>query len=325
MTPRAPQPDPPSASSRTVSIEGPPARAQYRTTPPRPIRTPKPPRRLPRPATRTIVAAAALLGVVVLNLRLPSGAGAGALTTDGRLTLAIFTTAVWAWVFTKLDDTYVALAAAASLVLLGVVDSDGLFSTLGDDTIWLLVSAFVIAAGVTSSGLATRAAAWLVTAARSLRALTHLVTAAIVVTAFAVPSTSGRAALTLPVFVALARTLNRPDRGQRRTRSVLVLALVFPTVILLSAVASLLGAGAHLVTSRVLATATGSGIDFVEWMLLGLPLAVVSSHLAAELILWLFTKRGDRWSDSPSPPTISSRPRRLRSAGGSASASRVRR
>lgn len=32
---------------------------------------------------------------------------------------------------------------------------------VGDDTIWLPLAAFVVAAGVTSSGLATRAAAWM--------------------------------------------------------------------------------------------------------------------------------------------------------------------
>jgi fluoride ion exporter CrcB/FEX len=47
-------------------------------------------------------------------------------------------------------------------------------------------------------------AAFLVAGVSSARALFHLLTAGLVVTAFAVPSTSGRAALALPVFVALA-------------------------------------------------------------------------------------------------------------------------
>ncbi len=111
--------------------------------------------------------------------------------------------------------------------------------------------------------------------------------AALIVTAFAVPSTSGRAAL-VPVFVALATVL------ADRPRLVRALALLFPTVILLSAVASLLGAGAHLITSQILVTATGTGFDFATWMILGLPLAIVSSHAAAELVLLLFTSADDR-------------------------------
>ena len=101
-----------------------------------------------------------------------------------------------------------------------------------------MLAAFVIASGITSSGLATRVTAALVSGARTPRQLTHLLTGALVITTFAVPSTSGRAALALPVFVCLARVFT--DRPQL----VRALALLFPTVILLSAVGSLLGAGA---------------------------------------------------------------------------------
>lgn len=214
------------------------------------------------------------------------------LSRAGAITLVTFIAAVWAWAFTPLDDTFVALLAGTIVVLSGVLDSDRLFSALGDDTIWLLVAAFVISAGVTSSGLADRAACWLVTGATGVRGLVHLITAALVVTTFAVPATSGRAALSLPVFIAIGTALM--SQGKQHERLVRALALLFPTVILLSAVGSLLGAGAHLVTSRVVQTATGTGFDFAEWLLLGLPLALVSSHLAAELVLFGFLSREER-------------------------------
>ncbi|HEX8498353.1 MAG TPA: SLC13 family permease, partial [Actinomycetales bacterium] len=210
------------------------------------------------------------------------------LSGPARTTILVFSAAILAWVFTDVDDTYVALGAATALVLAGVLSTDELFATLGDDTVWLLLAAFVIAAGVTSSGLATRAAAWIIAGASTPHQLVHLLTAALVVTTFAVPSTSGRAALALPVLVGLARVL----RGHPQL--VRALALVFPTVILLSAVGSLLGAGAHLVTSQVVATATGEGFDFAGWLTLGLPLAVVASHLGAELVLLMFTDREQR-------------------------------
>ncbi len=124
--------------------------------------------------------------------------------------------------------------------------------------------------------------------ARTVRQLVHLTTAALVVSAFAVPATSGRAALALPVFLALARAL------ADRKRLVVALALLFPTVILLSAVATLIGAGAHLITVSVLWETTGERVGFHEWLLLGLPLAVVSSHLAAEVVLLTTTRRADR-------------------------------
>ncbi|WP_031483287.1 SLC13 family permease [Streptomyces bicolor] len=210
------------------------------------------------------------------------------LGAEARLTLAVFALATCAWVATPVDDTYIALGAGLALTVTGVISSDTLFGTLGDSTVWLLICAFVLAAAVTRTGLAGRAAAFLVGGARTVRQLVHLTTAALVVTAFAVPATSGRAALALPVFLALAKAL------ADRRRLVVMLALLFPAVILLSAVATLIGAGAHLITVSVLWQATGDRIGFTEWLLLGLPLAVASSHLAAETVLLTSTRRADR-------------------------------
>ncbi|WP_405648720.1 SLC13 family permease [Streptomyces uncialis] len=210
------------------------------------------------------------------------------LSGDARITLAIFALATCAWIGTPIDDTYIALGAGLALTATGVISSDALFGTLGDDTVWLLICAFVLAAAVARTGLAGRAAAFLVGGARNVRQLTHLTTAALVVTAFAVPATSGRAALAMPVFLALAKVL------AGRTRLVVMLALLFPTVILLSAVATLIGAGAHLITVSVLWEAAGERVGFTDWLLVGLPLAVVSSHLAAEVVLFTTTKRADR-------------------------------
>ncbi|MEU6137798.1 SLC13 family permease [Nocardioides sp. NPDC047086] len=204
------------------------------------------------------------------------------------LTLVVFGAAVWAWMASGLDDTYVSLAAVLALVLAGVLPAEGLFAALGSELVWLMLGAFVMAAGIAGTGLATRTAVALVVRARNPRQLVHLLTVGLVLTAYVVPSTSARAALAVPVFIALAAVLGP------RERLVKTLALLFPTVILLSAVGSLLGAGAHLLTSQVLAAATGTGIGYVGWMLLGLPLAVVSSHLAAELVLWMFTRPEDR-------------------------------
>ncbi|MFG3493718.1 SLC13 family permease [Streptomyces sp. NPDC047928] len=207
---------------------------------------------------------------------------------DARLTLGVFTLATLAWIVAPVDDTFVALGASLVLVTTGVISGETLFATLGDATIWLLICAFVLASATAGTGLATRAAAFLLSGARTVRQLVHLTTAALVVTSFAVPATSGRAALVLPVFLTLAEVL------AERRRLVVMLALLFPTVVLLSAVATLIGAGAHLITVHVLAEQTGERIGFVQWLLLGLPLAVVSSHLAAEVVLLTTTTRADR-------------------------------
>ncbi|OZC80726.1 transporter [Rhodococcus sp. 06-418-1B] len=261
---------------------------RFATTPPTKLgRTgPSRPRmRIPAPTLPI-----ALSGVVVLLLcvRVVFAGVAGDLSFDGTVTVLVFLVAVWMWIFAPVDDTYVALGAALTLVLAGPVDAETFTGTLGDTVIWLLVGSFVIAAAVTASGLASWVAARVLSAARTPRQLVHLVTIVLLITTYAVPATSGRAALALPVFLALAAVL------RHRPKLVLALAIVFPSVILFSAVGSLLGAGAHLITSEILRTATGSGIGFLQWILLGLPLAIVWSHIAAEIALSLFTDRSER-------------------------------
>lgn len=212
----------------------------------------------------------------------------GDLERDGAITLVVFVVAIWMWIFAPLADTYIALVAALALVVAGPLSADTFISTLGTSVIWLLIGAFILAAALTASGLPARFAARLLVLARTPRQLVHLVTVALVVTALAIPSTSGRAALALPVFLALAAVLSD------RPRLILALAVLFPSVILFSAIGSLLGAGAHLITNEIVRTATGEDFGFLQWMVLGLPLAVVWSHLAAELALTVFTNREER-------------------------------
>ncbi|CAM3794324.1 SLC13 family permease [Kibdelosporangium persicum] len=210
------------------------------------------------------------------------------------LTLVIFAITVIAWMIGRLDDTFVGLLAALALVFVGVIERDDLFGALGGDTIWLLIAAFVLAQGLAATGLPEKVGALLISRARSVRQLAHLITAGLILTALAVPATSGRAALALPVFMALAEVL------KERPAVVRALALLIPSVILLSAIATLIGAGAHLITTQLLTGLTGAGIGFGHWLLLGLPFAVISSHLCAEVVVLLMTRREDR--RTPLPP-----------------------
>lgn len=212
----------------------------------------------------------------------------GGLSGQGAFTLVVFLAAVWMWMATPVDDTYVALGAAVVLVVTGTLHGSDFTGTLGEDFIWLLIGAFVIAAAVTVTGLPARVAARLVAFAHSPRQLVHLITAALITTTFAIPTTSGRAALALPVFLGLASVLHE------RKRLVRCLAVLTPAVILLSAIGSPLGAAAHLLTNQILHETVGESISFLQWLVIGLPLAVVWSHCAAELILLLFTRAEDR-------------------------------
>ncbi|WP_107054060.1 SLC13 family permease [Streptomyces sclerotialus] len=226
-----------------------------------------------------LVAVTAALGVIW------SGAGPPA---QGAIALTVFTGATLAWVSGRGDATFVGVIAVLVLVAAGIVAPERLFAGLGNETVWLLIAAFVLAAGVGATGLPARSALALCTRARTVRQLFHLVAGALVLTAFALPATAGRAALVLPVFAALAASV------QERVTVVRALSLLFPAVVLLSAMATLTGAGAHLITSQLLAGTTGDGIGYLRWLVLGLPFALICSHLAAEGLLRTMTDPDER-------------------------------
>ena len=283
-----------------------PVRVTYATRPPERF-TPPPqagPTRPPRAARdrvrlRSLIGLGAVAAVIIALVlaAVMAPASSGAPTLPIAATISVFLLAVWAWICTSLDDTLVAFLAAVALIAIGVLPAEDFFASLGDETIWLLLCAFIIAAGVSSSGLALRGTAHLLRRARTPRALFHLTTFALTITTFAVPATSGRAALALPVFAALAATL------ADRPMLVRALSLLFPTVILLSAVGSLLGAGAHVITSQLLESVVGQGFGFLDWLWFGLPLAIVSSHLACEIVLLRFTTAAERSRGIPNVMT----------------------
>ena len=244
-----------------------------------PLPAPAPASRLPEFRIRLGDAVFALAATVVAMAAwmLPEG-----LDFEGRGTLAITGVAILGWTLSRIPDAIIAVLAAVALVVLGAVPKDALGDAFGHPMILLMLGAFVVAAVVTASGLAERVAMTATRPFRTVRGLFYGIAGVIFATAFIIPSTSARAALLLPVFLALVGRL--PDARLSRA-----LALLFPTLILLSAGASLIGAGAHVVAADVISRAQDAPMDMLRWAALAAPYALVSSVLAVELILRLFT------------------------------------
>lgn len=215
--------------------------------------------------------------------------------TEGRLALMVFAVAIVGWTVLRLPEMPVAVAASAALVLFGAMPAERFYAALGNSLVWLLIAAFILAAVLQASGLAQRYALRAVAGASSIRALFHRLTLVIGATAFVLPSTSGRAALLLPVFLVLASALAQP-------RLVRALALLFPSAILLTACASMLGAGAHLIAVDFITQLGWTAPGFMDWALLGLPVALASAAAATELVLRLFLTPSEQAAPLQLPP-----------------------
>jgi solute carrier family 13 (sodium-dependent dicarboxylate transporter), member 2/3/5 len=227
-----------------------------------------------------------LLGFALWHSALPTAAG---------WTLFIFGAAIVAWAVLDWDETPVALAAALALLACGAITPAQFYAGLGDDFIWLLLGAFVLAVAIRRTALLERWALAFAARSGNAAALFRRLTWFVAATAWLVPSTSGRAAVLLPVFVALAAQLPWP--ATRRA-----LALLFPTVILLSACVSLLGAGAHLVAVDAMQRLGGPVPGFFGWIVVAAPFGLLSSVLACEMILRLFVPTAERHGKLMLPP-----------------------
>lgn len=232
--------------------------------------------RLPPRVIRYVVAALLAVSMAPALWLLPDD-----LSPQARIALIVIMLCVIGWTLTDLGDTVVALAAALALALSGTISTDTFYRSLGHELIWLMIAAFVMSGVMQTTGLIQRCLLPIIPTRTTIAKLFYVTSGVIASTAFVVPSTSGRAALLLPVFVVLAQQL-------RRRVYIRALSLLFPTIILLSACGSLIGAGAHLIVVDIIAEKAGRSIGFAEWALLTLPIAIATCIGATWIILKLF-------------------------------------
>ncbi|MCH1866015.1 SLC13 family permease [Nocardioides sp. CFH 31398] len=245
-----------------------------------------------------VVPLASVLGVVVL-VQLPR-----TLEADARAALLAFGVAVVLWSTTRLPAAWVALACAVGLTALGGAEQEDLFEALAADVVWLMVGAFVLGGAIRSTGLAGRLTSVVGRRVRTVGGATWAVTTMLVPLSVLIPSTSGRAAVMLPVHRSLTRAVD--DRSVTRALSVLV-----PVVVLVSTICTLVGAGSHLIAVDLLDDATGSSISFGQWLLWGAPFGVAASAVSCWVVGRMFLSaelrrtpltlpRGERRPLSPS-------------------------
>lgn len=209
------------------------------------------------------------------------------LDREGRLAFFAFAGATILWCTTSMNSAFVGLSALVFLVLTGGAKESALFEALAADVIWLLIGAFVIATAVRGSGFADRLAYGLLRRARTVRGAFVLLTTALLPLAFLIPSTSGRAAMFLPVHESAAERIRDP-----RTRR--AFALLVPSIVLTSTSAALIAAGSHLIANDLLIQNGSRAFTFAEWAIFGGPFGVFSSYLTCAVIGWLLLDRRRR-------------------------------
>lgn len=225
-----------------------------------------------------------LKGLLAAGLMLVSGIAlllSGDLPTRARLTIFAFLLAGVLWSTTSINAGYIALGSVMLLVLTGGISQEQFFESLGSDVVWLMIGVFVLGGAVKETGLATRLTQMVAAKARSVRSLFWMLTSVLIPLSFLIPSTSGRAAVTYPIFRSISNDID--DKKTRRA-----LCLLMPTIILVSTIASLTGAGSHLIAKDLLEEITKQHISFGQWALYGLPFGALASYASCWVIMHIF-------------------------------------
>jgi len=209
------------------------------------------------------------------------------LSSAAKGALFAFSLAVVLWSMTRLTAAWVALVAVVTLIGLGGAEQDALFASLSSDVVWLMIGAFVLGGAVQVTGLAARLTSVVAGEQRSVSQVCWRITALLLPLTFLIPSTSGRAAVVLPLYTDVTRAID--DRRVSRA-----LSLLIPTVILVSTIGTLVGAGSHLIANNLLAEVADQRISFLQWALYGAPFAVVASLLSCAVVLRLYLDPGRR-------------------------------
>ncbi|MDM9383143.1 SLC13 family permease [Chlorogloeopsis sp. ULAP01] len=218
----------------------------------------------------------ALTTIASIAVLLPSS-----LPHPARLALFAFLLAAILWSTTSISADYIALFTMMLLVLVGGISQEQLFDALASDVVWLMIGAFVLGGAVQKTGLAGRLTQLVVSRAKTVKGVFWLLVTVLIPMSFLIPSTSGRAAVAIPVF----RSITSATSDRRIIRA---LALLMPTIILVSTIVALVGAGSHLIANDLLQQITKERISFTEWVIYGLPFGVVASYASCWVIMRLF-------------------------------------
>ena len=225
-----------------------------------------------------VLALGSALSLWVYLAPLPPG-----LSPQGKTAGAVFALCTTLWITNALPIGITGLLAVALVALGGVMPSADTFAAFGNSAVFFILGVFILAAGISHSGLGKRLALlFLIRFGRSPALfMTGLMLTAALTTVF-MPA-QATAAMLFPVAFEVARAMRlRP--GESAYGKVLFLALAWGAMV--GSNASFLGSTRAALALGMLREAHGATITFAQWMAASLPLVVLGA-LAVPLVLRL--------------------------------------
>jgi sodium-dependent dicarboxylate transporter 2/3/5 len=227
-----------------------------------------------------ILSVASFIFGLIVYLPAPEG-----LTDDGKKALAIFVLCIIFWVSHVIPLMITSLLAIILFPLLGVLPAEKTYSLFGNQAVFFILGAFILASAVTRTGLSNRIALiflkWFGHSPKTL------LLGVIVLSAFSSfwMSAHAVAAMMFPIIAAIALSLELKPGESSYGRS-LFLGTAWGCVI--GGVATFLGGARVPLAIGMLQDTTGESIGFFKWMLATLPAVITMLAATYWLLIVLF-------------------------------------
>ncbi len=193
---------------------------------------------------------------------------------------AVFATVIVAWVTEVMPIAVTALLIGPAMIVVGVTDSRTAFAPYADPLIFLFIGGFFIARAMTRHGLDRRLARSLTTFSL-VRGSPVRIRMAFMMTAVVLSmwiSNTATAAILVPILLG---TL--PEDDEHASGSVLAIAYASSV----GGMGTLIGSPPNFITVRFLQEQAGIDFDFVQWMGVGVPTALVLVVVIGFALQWL--------------------------------------
>ncbi|WP_136525166.1 SLC13 family permease [Geomonas ferrireducens] len=212
---------------------------------------------LDRTARYQVMAVVALVIAVLVRLTPPEG-----LSVEGYRALVLFGATVFFWISGLLPIAVTALLSMVMLPLLGIMDAKKTYSMFGNESVFFILGAFILAAAMTGTGISARLARAML--ARFGRTPTRLALTVFLLSAFLsfIMSEHAVAAMLFPVVTELATAL-RLEKGKSSFGRLLFMSMAWGCII--GGIATFLGGARAPLAAGLLKESTGLHFSFVEW------------------------------------------------------------
>jgi sodium-dependent dicarboxylate transporter 2/3/5 len=227
-----------------------------------------------------ILSVAIFLFGLIVYLPAPEG-----LTDDGKKALAIFVLCVIFWISHVIPLMITSLLAIILFPLMGVLPAEKTYSLFGNQAVFFILGAFILASSVTRTGLSSRMALiFLKWFGHSPKILLLGVIALSAFFSFWMPE-HAVAAMMFPIVVAISSSLELKPTESNYGKA-LFLGMAWGCVI--GGVATFLGGARAPLAVGILQDTTGESIDFIKWALAALPMVITMLVVTYLLLIFLF-------------------------------------